>query len=73
MPRGRLTLTVVRAALVEMAERRADPNLHLVDGLELYGPQDAITHPLPDALHPDADSHRFIGARFAKEPARFAG
>ena len=64
---GRLTLRVVRDALAAVAGRRADdPHLHLLDGLSLYGPADAEQHPLPDALHPDAATHRLIGERFAK-------
>lgn len=63
---GRLTLRAVRDALASVAERRSDdPHLHLVDGLSLYGPGDADAHPLPDALHPDAATHRLIGERFA--------
>jgi hypothetical protein len=63
---GRLTLRVVRDALAAVAGRRSDdPHLHLVDGLSLYGAADAEVHPLPDALHPDAATHRLIGERFA--------
>ncbi|NHT16383.1 GDSL-type esterase/lipase family protein [Cellulomonas sp. IC4_254] len=63
---GRLTLRVVRDALATVAGRRADdPHLHLLDGLALYGAADAEEHPLPDALHPDAATHRLIGERFA--------
>ena len=48
------------------AERAAeDPDLHLLDGRELYGGADTAEHPLPDRLHPDADTHRLIGERFA--------
>ena len=62
---GRLTLTVIREALEEVVGRRDDENLHLVDGLALYGEADAAEHPLPDALHPDTATHRLIGERFA--------
>jgi hypothetical protein len=63
---GRLTLQVIRDALVEVMEaRRDDPHLHYLDGLELYGAADAEDHPLPDALHPDGETHRLIGTRFA--------
>jgi hypothetical protein len=63
---GRLTLQVIRRELQSLAERRAaDKNLHFLDGLSLYGPDDAIDLPLPDALHPSAEAHRLIGARFA--------
>ncbi|MEV0358778.1 SGNH/GDSL hydrolase family protein [Nocardia sp. NPDC050697] len=66
VPRGKLTLTVVRTALAEIAAQRADPNLHHLDGTALYGPADAETHPLPDGLHPDTAAHRIIGTRFAE-------
>lgn len=69
---GRLTLRVIREALAEVVAARADdPRLHLVDGTALYGADDAVTHPLADALHPDAATHRLIGERFAR--TAFAG
>jgi len=63
--RGALTLEVVREVLAEVVERRADPHLAYVDGLALYGPADAERLPLPDNLHPDSQTHRLIGERFA--------
>ncbi|MGZ3145109.1 GDSL-type esterase/lipase family protein [Lentzea chajnantorensis] len=63
---GRLTLRVVREALESVVERRDDPNLSYLDGLRLYGEQDAAELPLPDALHPDTAAHRRIGERFAE-------
>ncbi|USX52833.1 GDSL-type esterase/lipase family protein [Lentzea sp. HUAS12] len=66
-PAPQLTLRIIRDALRSLAERRADdPNLHHLDGLRLYGEQDAVTHPLPDALHPDTATHGLIGERFAR-------
>ena len=63
---GKLTLRVIREALSSLVERRAsDANLHYLDGTTLYGEQDAALHPLPDALHPDTETHRIIGERFA--------
>lgn len=62
---GRLTLEVIRDALADVHAHRDDPNLHLVDGLTLYGEADAATHPLPDRLHPSPEAHRLIGDRFA--------
>jgi hypothetical protein len=64
---GKLTLNVIRAELARVVERRAaeDPHLHHLDGRELYGEADHAELPLPDALHPDAASHRRIGERFA--------
>jgi hypothetical protein len=65
---GKLTLTTIRAELARIvAERRvSDPHLHYLDGLHLYGEQDAVTRPLPDALHPDPATHVLIGERFAR-------
>ncbi|PWI08417.1 lipase [Streptomyces sp. NWU339] len=65
---GKLTLNVVREELARLVEQRAadDPNLYHLDGRELYGEADHAELPLPDALHPDAATHRRIGERFAK-------
>ncbi len=63
---GRLTLRVIRDALASIVEARDDDNLHYLDGTELYGPDDAIEHPLPDELHPDTAAHELIGTRFAR-------
>lgn len=64
---GKLTLRVIRAELARIVEQRAtgDPQLHLLDGRELYGEADAVELPLPDRLHPDAATHRLMGERFA--------
>ncbi|MGI8309063.1 GDSL-type esterase/lipase family protein [Saccharopolyspora hattusasensis] len=64
---GKLTLTVIREELARVVEQRAadDPNLHYLDGLDLYGKADFDELPLSDDLHPDAATHRRIGERFA--------
>ncbi|MFC9926240.1 GDSL-type esterase/lipase family protein [Streptomyces sp. NPDC127190] len=64
---GKLTLRVVREELARIVRARAaeDPNLHHLDGRELYGEADVAELPLPDGLHPDAAAHRRIGERFA--------
>lgn len=64
----RLTLTTIRRELARLCSERArsDPNLHYLDGRELYGEEDAVELPLPDELHPDAATHRRIGERFAE-------
>ena len=65
---GKLTLRVIRDELARIVAQRAaaDPNLHHLDGRELYGEADAEELPLPDELHPDAATHRRIGERFAR-------
>ncbi|MFI2712247.1 SGNH/GDSL hydrolase family protein [Micromonospora sp. NPDC018662] len=64
---GKLTLRVIRAELARIVAARAaeDPNLHYLDGLELYGEADFAELPLPDQLHPDPVADRRIGERFA--------
>ncbi len=65
---GKLTLTVIREELERIVRQRAaeDPNLHYLDGRELYGEADNAELPLPDELHPDTATHRRIGERFAE-------
>jgi hypothetical protein len=72
---GRLTLTMIREALQEIIERRSasDPYLHHLDGTLLYGTQDAARLPLPDGLHPDAETHRLIGERFVEYAPKVLG
>ncbi|MEV0258284.1 GDSL-type esterase/lipase family protein [Streptomyces sp. NPDC050732] len=64
---GKLTLNVIRDELARIVKQRSadDPNLHYLDGRDLYGPDDAEELPLPDDLHPDAPAHRRMGERFA--------
>ncbi|MFB9567511.1 GDSL-type esterase/lipase family protein [Saccharopolyspora hordei] len=65
---GKLTLTVIRDELARITAQRAadDPNLHHLDGRELYGEEDFAELPLPDALHPDAATHQRIAERFTE-------
>jgi hypothetical protein len=65
---GKLTLRVIREELARIVAQRAaqDPNLHYLDGRDLYGEADYAELPLPDEVHPDAATHRRIGERFAK-------
>ncbi|GAQ56027.1 GDSL-type esterase/lipase family protein [Streptomyces acidiscabies] len=65
--RGRLTLVTMREALERIVGERAqeDDKLAYLDGRELYGPQDKDL-PLPDDLHPDTETHRRMGERFAE-------
>lgn len=64
---GKLTLEVIRAQLQAIVALRAqsDPNIYYIDGLALYGLEDNARLPLPDGLHPDGESHRLMGERFA--------
>ncbi|MGJ8547527.1 MAG: GDSL-type esterase/lipase family protein [Sulfitobacter sp.] len=66
---GKLTLTLIREQLKAIVEQRAreDDNIFYLDGLELYGALDHTRLPLPDRLHPDAETHRLIGNRFAQK------
>ena len=62
---GALTLTRIRELLhVAVKQRRVDGDnrLHVVDGLDLFGPRDADD--LPDGLHPDADGYARMAERF---------
>jgi len=65
---GKLTLVVIRDELARIVEQRTadDPNLHYLDGRELYGEADLAALPLSDQLHPDAATHHRIGERFAR-------
>ena len=62
---GALTLRRIRELTAEIVSARrdaGDANLHLVDGLQLFGADDAGD--LPDDLHPNPDGYRRIGERF---------
>ncbi|NLR97578.1 lipase [Rhizobium sp. P38BS-XIX] len=65
--KGKLTLTVIRDHLRAIVEHRskADDHIHYLDGRALYGEADNLRLPLPDELHPDAETHRLMGSRFA--------
>jgi hypothetical protein len=65
---GKLTLSVIRAELARIVALRAehDPDLHYLDGRELFGEADVAELPLPDDLHPAPAGHVRIGERFAQ-------
>lgn len=65
---GKLNLGIIREELelaVALRSKR-DGNLHYLDGLALYGPEDAERMPLPDNLHPGDDVQQLIAERFAR-------
>jgi hypothetical protein len=66
VPAGKLTLNVIRDDLARIVAQRDDPNLHYLDGRELYGAADNAEFPLADDLHPDGPSHQTMAERFAK-------
>jgi lysophospholipase L1-like esterase len=61
---GELTLVSIREILSSVVERRADPNLRYLSGLELFSSEDAAL--MPDGLHPNAAGYRLTGQRFAR-------
>ena len=66
---GKLSLVTVRQALTDIVMTRrewGDDRIRYLDGLELYGQDDASRMPLPDNLHPGPDTQRLIGERFAR-------
>ena len=71
---GCLTLTRIRELIAEAVEARrsaGDAALHYVDGLELFGAEDADD--LPDDLHPNPAGYVRMGERFAPILRRLMG
>jgi len=66
--KGKLTLVTIREKMAAVVRQRSmdDRNIRYLDGLALYGPEDSVHLPLPDALHPDSATHDLIGRRFAE-------
>ena len=67
---GELTLRGIREILSELVAVRAatDPNIHYLDGLQLFNHEEALT--MPDGIHPDASGYRTIAANFVERVPR---
>jgi len=71
---GSLSLRRIRELMAQIVTTRrdtGDANLYLIDGLTLFGPDDADD--LPDGLHPNAEGYRRIGERFHSRAFSDAG
>jgi lysophospholipase L1-like esterase len=66
---GALTLQRTRELLEEVVKKRSDKNIHFMDGLSLFGPNDEAN--LPDRLHPDSVGYRRMAKRFAEAQMAF--
>ncbi|SMG48045.1 GDSL-type esterase/lipase family protein [Agreia pratensis] len=66
--KGALTLAQSRLQIEHVVRVReaAGENIHYLDGLALYGPDDTDRFTLPDGLHPDAALYAEMGARWAE-------
>jgi hypothetical protein len=67
---GELTLRGIREILSELVAQRSatDPNIHYMDGLQLFNETEALT--MPDGIHPDAAGYRKIAANFVERVPR---
>ena len=67
---GELTLRGIREILSEIVAVRSatDPNIHYLDGLQLFNHDEALT--MPDGIHPDAAGYRTIAANFVERVPR---
>jgi hypothetical protein len=59
---GALTLTRIRELLASIVAQRGDDNLHIMNGIDLFGRHDLAD--LPDGLHPNAAGYQRMGERF---------
>jgi hypothetical protein len=67
---GELTLRGIREILTEVVAKRSatDPNIHYMDGLQLFNETEALT--MPDGIHPDADGYLKIASNFVERVPR---
>jgi lysophospholipase L1-like esterase len=49
---------------LEVARAATDPNIHYMDGLQLFNETEALT--MPDGIHPNAAGYRTIAANFVE-------
>lgn len=64
-----MDLAMMREHLADAVQRLADhgdPNLHYLDGRELFGEELCETN-LPDQVHPDGDGYEIIGRNAARK------
>ncbi|WP_182357262.1 SGNH/GDSL hydrolase family protein [Tomitella gaofuii] len=63
---GKLTLRTIREETERIVAQRSgdDPHIHYLDGLELFGAEDEVRHPLADNLHPGPEAHALMAERF---------
>lgn len=62
-----MTLTLMRETItqaVTLLQERGDKQLHLINGLDLFGPE--FAHHMPDGLHPDAQGYHVLADQYAK-------
>ena len=57
-----LSIRELLRGAVKLRQSQGDASLQLLDGLELFGPDDVVD--LPDGLHPNADGYRRMAQRF---------
>jgi hypothetical protein len=60
--RESLKLMRVQHLMWELVEQRADPQLHYLDDLSLFGSKDACD--LPEDVHPNPAGYILMGQRF---------
>ena len=60
LPKMRETIHEV----VTLLQQRGDKQLHVINGLDVFGPD--LAHHMPDGLHPDANGYHVLAEQYAK-------